>query len=78
MNLLEPSQYHIHQDELWVVREILLTGMRIAVPLKLQKRLLKVALEGHPEVVVIKRKLGQKVRWSNMNKKRPRKKLADA
>ena len=65
----ELSQLHVHQDELCVVREILLIEMRIAVPAKLQIRLLEVAHEGHIKVVVMKRRLRSKVQCPNMNKK---------
>lgn len=47
---------------------ILLRGERIVIPQTLQQRTLELAHEGHPGIVVMKRRLRQKVWWPGMDK----------
>ncbi|XP_055527961.1 uncharacterized protein K02A2.6-like [Wyeomyia smithii] len=47
---------------------ILLRGERIVIPKALQNRILELSHEGHPGIVVMKRRLRQKVWWPGMDK----------
>lgn len=55
--------YKAFGTELCVSSEVLLRGERIVIPEELRRRTLELAHEGHPGMVVMKRRLRQKVWW---------------
>lgn len=57
-----------YELELCRSAEILLRGERIVIPQSLQNRTLELAHEGHPGIVVMKRRLRQKVWWPGMDR----------
>lgn len=54
--------------ELCQSEDVLLRGERIVIPQSLQGQVLELAHEGHPGIVVMKRRLRQKVWWPLMDK----------
>ncbi|XP_062557325.1 uncharacterized protein K02A2.6-like [Armigeres subalbatus] len=54
--------------ELCRVSDILMRGERKVIPQALQSRILELAHEGHPGIVVMKRRLRQKVWWPGMDR----------
>lgn len=59
--------YKPYETELCVSSEILLRGERIIIPIRLRRRTLELAHEGHPGMVVMKRRLRQKVWWPGLD-----------
>lgn len=59
--------YKTYATELCVVSAVLLRGERIVIPTSLRNRTMELAHEGHPGVVVMKRRLRQKVWWPGMD-----------
>lgn len=59
--------YKAYGTELCVSSEILLRGERIIIPERLRRRTLELAHEGHPGMVVMKRRLRQKVWWPGLD-----------
>lgn len=57
-----------YSSEICESEGVLLRGERIVIPHVLQDRVLELAHEGHPGIVVMKRRLRQKVGWPNMDK----------
>ncbi|XP_062557947.1 uncharacterized protein K02A2.6-like [Armigeres subalbatus] len=57
-----------YMTELCVSEDVLLRGERIVIPHSLQDRILNLAHEGHPGIVVMKRRLRHKVWWPIMDK----------
>ena len=62
-----PSPYRLLRDEITVVGRLVMKGMRIVIPVSLRKRVLKLAHEGHQEIVKTKDRLRSKVWRPNMN-----------
>lgn len=62
------SRFKPYATELCVLEDLLLRGDRIVIPKSLQNNVLQLAHEGHPGMVVMKRRLRQKVWWPNMDK----------
>lgn len=60
--------YKPYASELCASTNILLRGERIVVPVSLQPKVLELAHEGHPGIVVMKRRLRQKVWWPALDK----------
>lgn len=56
------------RDELCKIGEMLLRGDRLVIPEKLRNRTLEIAHESHPGIVVMKRRMRQKVWWPHMDK----------
>ncbi|XP_062539263.1 uncharacterized protein K02A2.6-like [Armigeres subalbatus] len=68
-NWTEKSKcYKPYAMELCSFSDMLLRGERIIVPCSLQPKVLELAHEGHPGIVVMKRRLRQKVWWPSMDK----------
>lgn len=63
----EIQQYKIYEMEFCFSGNILLRGTRIVMPEALRERVLNLAHEGHPGIVVMKRRLRSKVWWSKMD-----------
>lgn len=59
--------YKAYDTELCVSSDVLLRGERIIIPGKMRRRTLELAHEGHPGMVVMKRRLRQKVWWPGMD-----------
>ncbi|XP_055527914.1 uncharacterized protein K02A2.6-like [Wyeomyia smithii] len=59
--------YKAYAAELCAASDLLLRGERIVIPKTLRNRILELAHEGHPGVVVMKRRLRQKVWWPGMD-----------
>lgn len=62
------AQYKLYATELCVWEDVLLRGDRLVIPQSLQDQVLQLAHEGHPGIVVMKRRLRQKVWWPSMDK----------
>lgn len=60
--------YKIFQNELCFYGDILLRGTKIVIPIKLRKRVLQAAHEGHPGIVAMKNRLRTKVWWPKCDK----------
>ena len=56
------------RSELTTIGFIVLRGTRIVIPSKLRKHVLKLAHEGHPGIVMTKKRLRSKVWWSGTDK----------
>lgn len=54
-------------SELCRVENLLLRGDRLVIPVQLRSRILEIAHEAHPGIVVMKRRLRQKVWWPSMD-----------
>lgn len=61
------QHYKLFETEFCFSGNILLRGTRIVMPENLQERTLQLAHEGHPGIVVMKRRLRTKVWWSKMD-----------
>lgn len=64
----QAKSFKPYASELCGFSDILLRGERIVIPLALQPKILELAHEGHPGIVVMKRRLRQKVWWPAMDK----------
>ena len=56
------------RSELSITGKPVLRGPRIIVPSSLRERVLNLAHEGHPRIVLMKRRLRTKVWWTNCDK----------
>lgn len=62
------SDYTHVKNELTVVGDIILRGVRIVVPKELRQRILKLAHEGHQGIVKTKQRLRTKVWWPGIDR----------
>lgn len=62
------KHYKIFEHELSMYDDIILRGSKIIIPLKLRKRVLEAAHEGHPGIVSMKSRLRTKVWWPKIDK----------
>lgn len=60
-------KYEIIQTELCFSGDILLRGNRLVIPEKLKERTIDLSHEGHPGIVVMKRRLRSKVWWHGID-----------
>uniref|UniRef100_A0A336LSG4 RNA-directed DNA polymerase n=1 Tax=Culicoides sonorensis TaxID=179676 RepID=A0A336LSG4_CULSO len=65
---IELKKYEIMKNELSIVDNTVLRGMRLVVPKNLRDRILNLAQEPHPGLNRTKMRLRQKVWWRLMNK----------
>ncbi|XP_055623628.1 uncharacterized protein K02A2.6-like [Toxorhynchites rutilus septentrionalis] len=63
----EVKSYKAYATELCTTSNVLFRGDRIVVPTSLRSRIMEIAHEGHPGVVVMKSRLRQKVWWPGMD-----------
>lgn len=59
--------FKVFETELCFAGDVLLRGNRIVVPEKLRARIIELAHEGHPGIVVMKRRLRSKVWWPKID-----------
>ncbi|XP_062570105.1 uncharacterized protein K02A2.6-like [Saccostrea cucullata] len=64
----ENKAHMIVKNELSVIGKLVLRGTRIVMPQTIRNTALKIAHEGHPGIVVMKRHLRTKVWWSEMDR----------
>lgn len=62
------KEFKAFSSELCFIRNLLLRGDRLVIPEQLRPRMLEIAHESHPGMVVMKRRLRQKVWWPQMDK----------
>lgn len=62
------KEFKPFSSELCRVQNLLLRGDKLVIPEQLRSRLLEIAHESHPGMVVMKRRLRQKVWWPQMDK----------
>ena len=65
---LECESYLPLRNELTFIGCIILRGTRLVIPNSLRERVLKLAHEGHPGIVIMKRRLRSKVWWPGIDK----------
>lgn len=59
--MLTSSRFRLLHNELCVFKNIVLRGLRVVIPKKLQQRILEIANEDHPGIVAMKNRLRSKV-----------------
>lgn len=64
----EDKAFQIVKDELSVIGKLVLRGTRIVMPETLRNTTLKIAHEGHPGIVLMKRRLRTKVWWPGIDR----------
>ncbi len=62
-----PREYRLIRNEITLIGNLVMRGVRIIVPKKLRERVLQLAHEGHQGVVKTKDRLRTKVWWPGMN-----------
>lgn len=62
------QQYVLFKDEYCVYNNIVLKRDKIVIPIILRQRTLRLAHEGHPGIVVMKRRLRSKVWWPKIDR----------
>ena len=65
---LDCKSYLPVRSELTTIGFIVLRGTKIVIPSELREHVLKLAHEGHPKIVMLKKKLRSKVWWPGIDK----------
>lgn len=65
---IQNKAYLTVKTELCCIGKLMLRGTRIVIPLRLREQILKLAHEGHPGIVAMKRRLRSKVWWPGIDK----------
>ena len=66
---LQSTTYKAVEEELWVLRQVVIRGSRIVIPQSLWDQTIKLAHEGHQAMVQAKAGPREKVCWLQMNKR---------
>lgn len=62
------SEYFLIRHELCAIGKLVLRGTKIVIPVRMRNRVLSLAHEGHPGMVVMKQRLRSKVWWPGIAK----------
>lgn len=68
-----PKTFELVSHELACIGQVVLRGTRIVVPIKLRRRVLDLAHEGHQGIVKTKERLRSKVWWPEIDKEAEKK-----